>query len=188
MVIETKFAKAFKILKDLEYSNKPELFLHKNRNEEYLTIGGVTEKWYPQLDWNFIREICQDCKGDFARASVMLHADNDTRISVFDLFKKRHWEKLRLDEIRDQNTCEELFISAVHIEKRNTVTLAQRIIGAKVDGWIGDETVRLLNAYDPDKFDVEFDQAELVYYQKTIGRNPDLKYAMKGFENRAYKV
>lgn len=188
MTTETKYQRAFKILREVEYSNNPELFLHKNKNEEFLTIGGVAERYNPTLDWEFIRNICLDCKGDFKRASEMLYADRKTRISVFNLFKENYWNLLKLDEIQDQNMCEELFISAVHIGVRNASKLAQRIVLAEDDGFIGENSVKLLNSYNGEKFDKVFDEAEIEYYEKVLERKPKLKYARQGFENRAYKV
>lgn len=188
MINDTKYARAFKILCDLEYSNKPELFLHKNRNEEFLTIGGIAERYNSELDWEFIRSIVLDCKGDFKRASEMLYSDRITRMSVFNLFKQNYWNKLRLDEVQAQNTCEEMFISAVHIGVVNASKLAQRVVHAEDDGVIGDISIKMLNNYDENLFDTEFDVRELGYYEKVLERKPNLKYARRGFVNRAYKV
>lgn len=188
MVIETKYAKAFKILCELEYSNKPEKFLHKNQNEEHLTIGGVYGRYDKTLDWTLIKDITFATKGDFKRASVMLYADEEIRLSVFNFFKKNYWNELRLDEVQSQLKCEEIFLSAVHIGVRSASKLAQRVIRAKDDGYIGDNSLKLLNAYNEQLFDNEFDNAEIVYYTKVLERKPELKYAWNGFLNRAYKV
>lgn len=186
--MQTKYATSFLILREVEYSNKPELFLHRNENEDLLTIGGVYEKWHKNLDWTFIRNILNSCGGDIERASILLHSDSKTLLSVFASFKTNFWDMNKLDEVQSQLMCNEIFLSSVHIGSKNAVKLAQRVVGVKDDGIIGNMTLKALNVFNEDLFDIEFDKKELEYYEKTIQRNPELKYAAVGFENRAYRV
>lgn len=182
----TKFSRAYKKLKHLEFSNNEEKFLHKNQNEEELTLGGVYEKYHKtKLDWDFVHKILEICNYDYKRASVILFADRRTKVSVAMFFKTYFWDKLRLDEVQSQKICNEIFLSAVHIGLKSAVKLAQKQVGTLPDGIIGTLTIKALNRYDENKFDTEFDKLEIENYNNIIENNKSLNYAHKGFVSRA---
>lgn len=161
----TKYQKAYQILKQLEYGKRPEKFLHQNKNEEYLTLGGCYEKfWKTQIDWEFVHKIYTACSYDMKRASTMLFNDSKTRAEVAAFFKKEFWDRMRLDEVQSQKICNEIFLHGVHRGTKNAIKLAQKQIGVLEDGIIGENTLRGLNNYNEDKFDREFDKLEIDVY------------------------
>ncbi len=57
-----QFNKAYSILTQAEFSNRPEKFLHKNKKEKFLTIGGVYERFHPTaISWEFVHSITTLC-------------------------------------------------------------------------------------------------------------------------------
>lgn len=184
-----KYHRAYKILKQKEFSNDPKKFLHKNETEEHLTIGGVYEKFHKdKIDWHFVHNVLKICDGDLERASVMLFNDNDTRFSVAMLFKNDFWDKCRLDEVQSQKMCNEIFLSAVHIGVQNACKLAQKQVKVLQDGIIGNITIKALNRFDENRFDTEFDDLEIEYYQSLYVKNPKLKMYNNGFVSRAESI
>lgn len=183
-MIDTKFARAFKILKQKEYSNRPELFLHKNKLEKTHTIGGLYRLYNPAIDWDFVEKVIAACGNDIKRASEMLHADNDTRLSVFNLFKESYWNNLRLDEVHSEIICTHVFLSSVHIGSRKAAKILQRVIGVVDDGDIGNISIRAINNFNDAKFADLFKQRMEIYYDKVIEKNPKLAYARTGFSKR----
>jgi len=229
-----KYHRAYKILKQKEFSNDPKQFLHKNQIEEHLTLGGVYEKFHKdKIDWHFVHNVLKICDFDLIevnkmekernklkdtfplhdahkaelqekikyiesklelqnkflkRASVMLFNDNDTRFSVAMLFKNDFWDKCRLDEVQSQKMCNEIFLSAVHIGVLNACKLAQKQVKVLQDGIIGNITIKALNRFDENRFDTEFDDLEIEYYQSLYVKNPKLKMNNNGFVSRAESV
>lgn len=165
MTTLTKFQKGYDILKTLEFGKRPEKFLHQNKNEDYLTLGGCYEKyWKNSIDWEFVHKTLTACNYEMERASVMLYNDSRTRAEVAQFFKKEFWDKMRLDEIQSQKICNEIFLHGVHRGTKNAIKLAQKQIGVSQDGVIGSITIRALNNYNEDKFDREFDKLEIDVY------------------------
>lgn len=181
----TKYMKAFKLLKVLEYNNSPEKFLHKNRNESHATIGGVYLKfWEKEVNADFIYNTLEICDNDYKRASTMLYYDSITRAKVASFFKIFFWDKCRLDEVQSQKICNEIFLFAVHVGVKNAVKTAQKQVGVSQDGIIGKITIKALNNFNENRFDVEFDTLELEYYK---GLEVFNKYP-NGFTNRSVAV
>lgn len=162
-----RFMKAYNKLKRLEFSNDPKKFLHQNKTEDHLTLGGCYEKWHKdKIDWHFVHNVVQVCNHDLERASEMLFADREIKTSVALFFKKEFWDKLRLDEVQSQKICNEIFLSACHIGSRNAIKLAQKQVMVLQDGLIGKYTLKALNAYNEKIFDTEFDKLEIENYSK----------------------
>lgn len=226
----SQFNEGYLILTKAEFSNKPEKFLHKNKTENFLTIGGIYRKFHKTaIDWAFVDNITRICGYDIdevsrlqteitelketieldefrnnarnerineleyrldkynqslMRASKMLYADTVIYEQVYKFFKAKFWDNIRLSEVHYQNTANEIFLSAVHIGVKRAVKLAQKTVGAKDDGILGDITLRCLNNYTAERFDQDFDKSEIAFYKDN---NPDSKY-LDGFIARATLV
>ena len=184
------FAPAYLKLSQAEFGNKPEQFLHKNKNEDGYTIGGIYQVANPDaFDWEFIEKVLAVCEFDLKRASVMLYADRQTKEAVFTFFKKEYWDRALLDEVMSQVQADNIFLSGVHIGMRNAVKLAQKVAQTQQDGIIGQYTLKALNnGFDDNYFKMQFDKLELENYDNLIERNPHLSWARQGFINRVYAV
>lgn len=180
-----QFKKSYKILNDAEFGSNPEKFLHQNPTEDFVTLGGIYEKYHRlKIDWNFVHKILK-ATGDMKRASNMLYHDKVIYQQVYEFFYKEYWLGLKLDEVQSQKICDEIFLSAVHIGKKNSIKLAQKLVGAQIDGYIGDITVKCLNNYNENEFDKFFDKIEIENYQNMMEKNEKLAFYKQGFINRA---
>jgi lysozyme family protein len=183
------YIKAFKTLVDAEYSERPHKFLHINRKESGLTLGGIYEVANPEtFDWDFAKSIFRACDGDIERASVMLYNDSKTKETVFWFFKKHYWDISRLSEIHDQNMAEEIFLMSVVTHPITAVKLAQRLVRTEDDGIVGVNTLKCLNNYNPTLFDRQYDNYEQKHFAKLIANNPELSINEKGWHRRSLLV
>jgi len=181
--------RTLKLLALLEYSNKPHKFLHKNKHENTFTCGGVYAYANPKvLDFEFIDNVVESCYGDVKRASTMLYHDTTLRTEIREFCKKDIWDKMRLDEVSSQKIADELFLFAFHTHYITAAKVAQRVVGVKADGFIGPMSLKALNSFDVDTFDMIYDEREKEHYQAIVDRRPYLQENYKGWEARANRV
>ena len=128
------------------------------------------------------------CSNDLKLASRLLIRDKKTQSQIYLAFKEKYWNKNRLSEIQNQNTANEIFISATNIGNKNAVKLAQKIVGVVEDGILGKNTVKALNNYDPVLFDIEFDKVEIKNYENIVRSNPNLSHNLRGWIVRSKAV
>lgn len=180
------FDKAYEIMVEAEYSNNPEKFLHGNKFEKSATLGGIYRHANPTaIDWDFVDSILQACNHDFKRASKLLYADDRIQTQVYNFFKKHYWDSLRLGEIHSQIIANEIYLFGVVAGIKTAAKTAQRVVGAKVDGIIGDISIKCLNIYNETRFDEEFDEAEKRHFELVAEKNPNLKMYLNGWLNRS---
>ena len=181
-----KIEEAFKKVIGLEF-NSPSNALHYNPGEHGYTYMGIYEYAHPEWSgWEIVHNALSimDIKG----ASIHLYDDQELTQSVMEFYKKEFWDKMRLDEVVEQHTAEEMFVFAVNAGIGSAVKVAQRIIGVTADGILGSGTIKALNGYDRSKFDTEYDAGEIAHYEKLVAANPDFKKNMNGWRNRALAV
>lgn len=180
------FKKSMKLLFEAEFSNQKEKFLHQNKGEEGLTLGGVYEKYNRvNINWEYVRGVLEKHKGDFKKASVELFENEFVMDSVSAVYRRNYWGKMRLDEVNSQKIADEMFLFGVVAHPKNAIKLAQRLVGVVDDGIIGAKTLSALNAYDESKFDLEFDEREKRYFESIVKNKPHLSINLVGWKNRA---
>ena len=142
------------LLADLEHSGKEDLVLHKNQFENGLTFWGIYEKENPNWDgWIVVKQVLKETK-DIKEASKKLFKNPYLFELVMKFYKKEFWDKMQLDLVNSQKIADEMFIFGANVHWKVSVKKAQKLVGAKSDGFVGNETIRLLNAYDVNKFDI----------------------------------
>ena len=166
------FQEAFQQMRGIEYSNPTDV-LHHNRKERGLTYWGIYETAHEHWEgWEFVYAMLKKHKGDLRQASIACVANDQTMESVKDFYIKEFWHPLNLNIVESQKIAEEMFFFYMNTgNKRKTVKMAQLIVGAKADGFIGIETITKLNAYDDVKFDREYDLKELEFYGRLVQSN-----------------
>ena len=180
---------SYKILMKREFYNNPDYFVHKNKGESMLTVAGLYQKWNPKaVDWSFIERVISICQDDLKMASRLLIRDKKLQSQIYLAFKEKYWNKNRLSEILNQNTANEIFISATNIGNENAVKLAQKVVNVKQDGILGSNTLKALNEFDHVVFDIMFDKEEITNYKKIARMNPNLSHNLKGWINRSVSV
>jgi len=125
---------------------------------------------------------------DIKKASVSLWQDKILRDDVIDFYKDEYWFKYKLDKLNTDLKAKEMFIFGVNAGMRNAIKLAQSVVGAKVDGVIGKQTIKAINDFDNNKFDELFDKKEIAYYENIVKKHPDKKIFLRGWRKRAYLV
>lgn len=181
------FTNAFYTLMSLEF-NSPKNALHKNPNEKGLTFMGIYEAAHPNWQgWGQVRAAI-NAYGDLKKASVALYNDDTLIEKVKIFYKKEFWDKMRLDEVDSELKSCELFVFGVNVDTVPAVRVLQRLLGVVVDGIMGAQTLKALNNYNEQAFDVDFDRAEIAYYRILIRKDPRLGVYERGWENRARSV
>lgn len=182
----SNFAKSMQILMRLEFSN-PSLALHKNETEKGLTFFGIYECAHPDFrGWELVK---QALKGkSLKEASVILYNNSDLVALVYEFYKKEFWDKMRLDEVESDLKASEIFIFGVNVDTKPAVRVLQRLLNVAVDGVMGAQTLKALNAYDEDKFNTDFDSYEIAYYANLVSQKPKFKVYASGWKNRALAV
>lgn len=181
------FTNAFYTLMSLEF-NSPKDALHKNPNEKGLTFMGIYEAAHPNWQgWGQVRAAI-NAYGDLKKASIALYNDDALVNLVASFYKKTYWDALCLDDANSQLKANELFCFAVNVGVKSAVRVLQNMLGLQCDGIMGQETLRALNNYNEQAFDVDFDRAEIAYYRNLIRKNPRLGVYERGWENRARSV
>jgi len=181
------FTNAFYTLMSLEF-NSPKNALHKNPNEKGLTFMGIYEAAHPNWQgWGQVREAI-NAYGDLEKASVALYNDDALIEKVKIFYKKEFWDKMRLDEVDSELKSCELFVFGANVDTVPAVRVLQRLLGVVVDGIMGQKTLKALNDYNEQSFDVDFDRAEIAYYRNLVRKKPRLGVYERGWENRARSV
>lgn len=181
------FTNAFYTLMSLEF-NSPKDALHKNPNEKGLTFMGIYEAANPSWQgWGQVRAAI-NAYGDLKKASIALYNDDALVNLLASFYKKTYWDALCLDDANSQLKANELFCFAVNVGVKSAVRVLQNMLGLQCDGIMGQETLRALNNYNEQAFDVDFDRAEIAYYRNLIRKNPRLGVYERGWENRARSV
>ena len=181
------FTNAFYTLMSLEFNN-PKNALHKNPNEKGLTFMGIYETAHPNWQgWGQVRAAI-NAYGDLEKASVALYNDDALIEKVKIFYKKEFWDKMRLDEVDSYQKQAEIFIFGVNVDTAPAVRVLQRLLGVVVDGIMGAQTLKALNNYNEQAFDVDFDRAEIAYYRNSVKANPAYYIYERGWINRAEKV
>lgn len=181
--------KSIVLLEQLEHSSNPSKVLHKNSHENGLTYWGIYESANPTWPgWSAVKACLDFYNGEVKIASRELYNTTWLHKMVEDFYKIEYWDKAKLDRIIDQKVADEIFIFGVNVGMKTAVMKAQRLVGAKADGWVGNETLLKLNTYDANKFDIEFDDYEKEYYDAIIKNKPYLAINKQGWYNRADEV
>ena len=181
------YTQAFNLLMSLEFS-RPKKALHKNPTENGLTFMGIYEAAHPNWQgWGQVRAAI-NAYGDLEKASVVLYNDDTLVNLVASFYKTNYWDALNLDSVDSQIKTNELFCFAVNVGTKSAVRVLQDMLGLQGDGIMGQETLRALNNYNEQAFDIDFDRAEIAYYRNLIRKNPRLGIYERGWENRARRV
>ena len=151
------------------------LVLHKNPTEKAETYAGIYREEHPNWEgWAYID------KGENPPFKLI----NDFYYENF----YKPFEKIENETIRDL-----LFEFSVNASVRTAVKLLQKVVGAKADGIIGDETIEKLKKYltenTEEDFIKDFTLARIAFYTNLANKNPK-KYGLylRGWINRSLKA
>lgn len=147
------------------------LTLHKNPTEDFETYAGIYRKAHPDWEgWKYIDN------GQIPPFSL-----------VEDFYCENYWRPF--EKIENSKIKALLFETAVNLGIIQTVKLAQKVIGVKVDGILGPKTLHAINSIEPEDFIRDFILLRIAFYTALANKNPQ-KYGLylRGWINRALEV
>jgi lysozyme family protein len=132
------------------------------------------------LGWSIIDN--HKNKPDF---SLLLEKDTVLQKDVEVFYWTNFWLPLKAYEIQNQITANSIFDFAVNSGIKTSVHLMQSIVGTKVDGIIGEQTLKKLNSLDFGYFQPSFTVAKITHYISIIQKRPTNKKYLYGWIIRA---
>jgi lysozyme family protein len=113
-----------------------------------------------------------------------LENDSDLQEKVLELYEANYWDKIRGDEINDQDIAESIFDFAVNAGPRTSVKLAQIAVGATADGIIGPKTLEKINSDDKRAFLATFALAKISRYVSICEKRKESRKYFFGWVRR----
>ena len=179
--------KSMSLLKLVEHSNRNDKLLHYNDGEDGYTFFGIYEAAHPNWEgWRIVKRYLL-IEPDVKKCSVILSNNIELDLMVQNFYKKEFWDKSKLDLVDSQKIADEIFIFGVNVGMPVAIKKAQELVGVVADGIVGPITIKALNDFDEDKFDIEFDEEEKEHYS-ILAEKPHLKKYKEGWYNRADTV
>jgi len=180
--------KSLDILFKLEFSN-PANALHKNPGENGLTYKGIYQTAHPKWDgWEIIENALYENNQDIRATSISLNNNTILDNLVVEFYRYSFWNRAKLSEINSQKKADEIFIFGVNVGMRTAARKTQKLVGVVTDGIIGNQSIKAINEFDEDLFDMQFDDLELQYYEDIIKKKPSFAMFRNGWKNRALTV
>lgn len=103
---------------------------------------------------------------------------------VREFYRVNYWNRIRGDEIADQQIAETIFNFGVNTGVSVAVKLAQVIVGAIPDGGIGPKTVELLNRCTAQNFMASYALAKIGRYAAICNKDRGQSKFLLGWINR----
>lgn len=179
MSYSKNFLSAFEELMKLEHSSILDM-LHKNKGETGYTYMGIYQVAHRHWKgWKIIKKLKYSPRRCYINVKLQ---------DLVKSFYNRHfWGRAKLNRVKEYRVALEIFIFGVNVGMRTAIKKAQYYVGAKEDGYVGAETLGLLNKVDKNIFNMEFDKIEVKYYERLVKAKPKFAMFLKGWKNRAYK-
>jgi lysozyme family protein len=145
------------------------------------TYRGVARKlWSKWEGWDIV---------DMLKSQQGFPSNLDRNTDLQDMIRSFYlinfWNKVKGDEIKDQDVANSIFDFAVNSGVRTSSGLAQMVVGAGTDGVIAQETLTKLNAFDADHFLAAFTVAKIARYISIIKKRPTSQKYLYGWVRRA---
>lgn len=100
------------------------------------------------------------------------------------IYKQDYWDKIKGDEIVSDEIAYEIFDTAVNMGVRTSSKLAQIVVEAHPDGFIGKNTLKKLNDVDVELFITKFKLTKIARYTYLVKKYPANKKFLYGWINR----
>ena len=179
---------ALEILYKAEFSS-PSNALEINKTENGYTFMGIYQGEHPTwTGWTLVRDKMKQYNGNMKLVSEMLYDSDKMKELVSFFYKRNFWDRAKLDRVNSQHIANEIFIFGVVTGMGISIRKAQELVCVKVDGLVGEGTLKALNSFDEKVFDVQFDEEEIEYFQEVVKDKPQKARFLNGWINRAHLV
>ncbi|GAB1415440.1 glycosyl hydrolase 108 family protein [Paludibacter sp.] len=99
---------------------------------------------------------------------VRLDNDLELQKQIRQFYHANFWMSLKAGSIENQSIADSVFDFAVNTGINASIRIVQSITGAKIDGIVGQKTLKVLNAVEPDYFLMVFTLTKIKYYISII--------------------
>lgn len=182
-----KFRYAMRILKQVEFSNRDDLLLHKNKHEATVTFYGIYQKAHPGWKrWNEILKILQEEGGNLKRASYRLATMQEIIDDAYYFYNHYFWNKMNLGLIEDKEIAAKLFLFGVNVGTKTAARLAQGLVGTTQDGILGKITAKAINEFRD--FRIAYEIKQKYHYEAIVAKDPSKEIYLNGWLNRIKAV
>lgn len=145
------------------------------------TYKGVARKIFSTWDgWQIIDTLKQQ-----SGFPTSLDKNADLQSKVHDFYKTNFWDRVQGDQITDDHVAFSIFDFAVNTGVSTSAILAQHVVNANPDGVIGNNTIKEINAMDPEFFLAAFTVAKVVRYVGIVNKRPVSRKYFFGWISRA---
>jgi Putative secretion activating protein len=145
------------------------------------TYKGVARKMNSKWNGWTIIDMLKRQKGFPAN----LDKDSELQDAVQSFYQVNYWDKIKGDEIANQEVATSIFDFAVNAGVSTSSSLAQLVVSAEKDGVIGNQSVQMINGFDPDHFIASFTVAKIARYLNIVKNRPTSKKYFYGWVCRA---
>lgn len=121
-------------------------------------------------------------KTDFPKS---LEANTKLQNLVEQFYLESFWQPLNAEHIQNQTSANSVFDFAVNTGLTTSTRLVQSIVGTKIDGIIGVNTLSKINSMDFAHFQAALTVAKMEYYMNIIRRRPTSKKFLLGWLSRS---
>lgn len=115
----------------------------------------------------------------------VLYSDSELREQVGTFYLNQFWNRIKGDEINNQQIAESIFDFAVNAGVATSATLAQMVVGVATDGVIGKNSLNAINAFDTEHFLAAFTVAKIARYVTIVKKRPTSRKYFYGWVLRA---
>ena len=144
------------------------------------TYKGVARKMHSKWDgWTLI-----DMMKKEKTFPANLNSNTPLQKKIEAFYETNFWDKIRGDDIQNQDIAQSIFDFAVNAGPIVSVKLAQRIVNSKPDGIIGVETLKKINADDPRAFMALFALRKIAHYVSICDTRKESKKFFFGWVKR----
>lgn len=141
------------------------------------TYRGIARKMQPDwLGWQIIDLIKK--QSGFPDSLSALHdveIDRQLQYEVKTFYYQNFWMKLSGDKLNSQQVAASIFDFAVNAGMVVSISLAQKVAGAKTDGVMGPKTLEAINQFNPDHFLAAFAVDKISRYVDICKKRPASK-------------
>jgi len=171
-----QFKPAFQnsVLNEGGYANDPQ----DPGGETYKGIArNIWSKWQ---GWTIIDQLKKQ-----SGFPAILSQDSDLQELITEFYLVNFWNKIKGDDIGDQQVAESIFDFAINAGVGTSATLAQLVTGVKADGIIGPHTVEAINQFHNKHFLAAFTVAKIARYVTIVKKRPTSRKYFYGWVIRA---
>lgn len=154
------------------------------------TICGIARKSWP--NWSGWKKVDTKLKNipssQKTKTANELLKDSEFMLDVQSFYASNFWTPLRLNEVHDQAVAENIFDFAVNSGIQRAVKKLQIVLKITADGQLGPNTLKAINAANPDKLVEEYKTSRRNFIHAIVRANPSQARFINGWLNRVEAV